>query len=418
MTKLDYLLAQLKNQLWFRPTVLSLIAVGWVTGAYGLQYLVSQEWPINIEKSTLTNLFAIMASTMLTVATFAVSVLVAAFSNISSSGTPRARVLVIADGTAQNALASFIGAFIYAVIALVVLSALDYGNIGRFVLFIGFVLSVGFVLMAFLRWVGLVSNLGALDDTIDRTEETAIGVFSSTSAIGGMGGKEFTNEQEIPEGIAVISPKIGYLRNVDIEALSEFAAERRIELWLKARPGKFVDSATELIVVPGNLPLSDEEYSTIQGAFTIGRTRNLDIDPRFALIILSEIADHSLSTANNDTGTSIRVIGVQLRIFAQWVETRKKLENEEIRFPQIHVPALSVEDLVNDAFMATSRSGAQYVEVSIRLQKGFRALVNLGHPELSKAARNHAQLAYGQAIEKISVEAHRESLREVALTQD
>lgn len=58
--------------------------------------------------------------------------------------------------------------------------------------------------------------------------------------------------------------------------------------------------------------LSKEEYGSIQEAFTLGRTRNMDVDPRFALIVLSEIADRSLATSCNDTGTSIRVMGVLL----------------------------------------------------------------------------------------------------------
>src|SRR5690606_13477314 len=110
--------------------------------------------------ATLNNLFAILASSMLTVATFAVSALVTTFATVSSTSTPRARELVMADTTAQTALASFIGAFIYAVVALVALSALTYGALGRFGLFAGFVIAVGFVLMSFLRWVALVSNLG------------------------------------------------------------------------------------------------------------------------------------------------------------------------------------------------------------------------------------------------------------------
>ena len=136
MTKFHYFLGRLKKKLWVRPTVMSLVAIGWVTMAYGMQFFVKGAWPFDIEKGTLTSLFAILASSMLTVATFAVSALVAAFSGVSSTSTPRARVLVMSDGTAQTALASFVGAFIYAIVALVALSGLSYGTVGRFGLFV------------------------------------------------------------------------------------------------------------------------------------------------------------------------------------------------------------------------------------------------------------------------------------------
>ncbi len=386
MTKFDYLFGRLKNKLWVRPTILSLVAIGWVSLAYGLQFVVTGAWRFDIEKDTLTNLFAILASSMLTVATFAVSALVAAFSGVSSSSTPRARVLVMADGTAQTALASFVGAFIYAVVALVALSGLSYGPVGRFGLFIGFVITVAFVLMSFLRWVALVSNLGGLDDTIDRAETAALRVFRSVSTLGGLGGREYRENEDVPTGTGIVSPQIGYLCHVDTPTLAAIASRLEIDIWLHVRPGTFVDTARKLATVTGEATLSDEDRDKLQSAFTIAPARDLSVDPRFALIVLSEIADRSLSASANDTGTSIRVMGVQLRLFAQWVETRRVVETQEVEFPRIYVPALSIHDLLNDAFMPTVRSGSAYIEVALRLQKSFRALANLGREDLRQAS--------------------------------
>lgn len=416
MTKFDYILDRLKNLLWLWPTIMSLIAVGWVLGAYGFQYYVAEDWPINIEKETLTNLFAILASTMLTVATFAVSVLVAAFTSISSNTTPRARVLVMSDGTAQTALASFVGAFIYAVVALVALSALSYGRVGRFGLFVGFVITVSFVLMSFLRWVALVSNLGALDDTIDRAEAAALRVFSSADTVGGLGGREYPPEKTLPDGQEVHAPEIGYLCHVDVSELDKLAEHHDAEMWLHVRPGTFVDTATPLVSLVGGKKLTEEDEKAVLKAFTIGQSRNFSADPRFALIVLSEIADRALSPSTNDPGTTIRIIGVQVRLFARWVETRSKIEStDEVDFPRIHVPALAVPDLLSDAFMPMSRSGAHFLEVAIRLQKGFRALANLGRDDLREAARFQASLALEQSLEKITLQPHRENLERVAL---
>jgi len=415
MTKFHYFLGRLKKKLWVRPTVMSLVAIGWVTMAYGMQFFVKGAWPFDIEKGTLTSLFAILASSMLTVATFAVSALVAAFSGVSSTSTPRARVLVMSDGTAQTALASFVGAFIYAIVALVALSGLSYGTVGRFGLFVGFVITVAFVLMSFLRWVALVSNLGGLDDTIDRAEAASLKVFSSVSTVGGLGGREYDESEKIPDGTDIVSLQIGYLCHVDTAALGVLAERLEAELWLRVRPGTFVDTARALATVVGPASLSEEDHASLRDAFTISQARDLSVDPRFALIVLSEIADRSLSASANDTGTSIRVMGVQLRLFAQWVETRRLVETREAEFPRVRVPALAVNDLLNDAFMATVRSGAAYIEVALRLQKSFRALANLGREDLRQAAHFHAQLALEQALEKITVEFYRERLRAIAL---
>lgn len=417
MNRFHYLLSRLGKKLWVRPTVMSLVAIGWVTLAYGLQFVVKGTWPFDIEKATLTNLFAILASSMLTVATFAVSALVSAFSGVSSMSTPRARVLVMADGTAQNALASFVGAFIYAVVALVALSGLSYGTVGRFGLFVGFVITVAFVLMSFLRWVALVSNLGGLDDTIDRVEAAAMRVFSSVPTVGGLGGREYGGDETVPAGVDVVLPRIGYLCHVDMPALGELAERLQAELWLRVRPGAFVDTAKALVTVVGPAPLSEEDQALLREAFTICPARDLSLDPRFALIILSEIADRSLSISANDAGTSLRVMGAQLRLFAQWVETRRLVQTREAEFPRVHVPALSVDDLLDDAFTAIIRDGTGYIEVALRLQKSFRALASLGREDLRRAAHSQARLALEQALEKITVDLHRQRLRAIALQE-
>ncbi|HRE82918.1 MAG TPA: DUF2254 domain-containing protein [Opitutaceae bacterium] len=414
MSKFRYLLGRLMKQLWVRPTIMSLLAIGWVTLAYGIQYVTNDTWPFDIEKATLTNLFAILASSMLTVATFAVSALVAAFSGVSSSSTPRARVLVMADTTAQTALASFVGAFIYAVVALVALSTLSYGTVGRFGLFVGFVIAVSFVLMSFLRWVALVSNLGGLDDTIDRAEKAALEVFSSPAAIGGIGGREYGDDVSMPTGLDFMALRIGYLCHVDTTALNELAERLNATIWLRVRPGAFVDTARQLVTVVGVDRLDEEDEARLRDAFTIQPSRDLSVDPRFALIVLSEIADRSLSASTNDTGTSIRVLGVQLRLFARWVETRRLVEEGEVEFPHVNVPRLAVSDLLDDAFMATARSGAPYVEVALRLQKCFRTLALLGREDLRHAAVFQAELALAQALEKISLDHYRKRLLAVA----
>lgn len=95
------------------------------------------------------------------------------------------------------------------------------------------------------------------------------------------------------------------------------------------------------------------------------------------MIVLSEIADRSLSTSANDTGTSIRIIGVQLRLFARWVETRKEADSDPTEFPNIHVKALSVMDLLDDAFTALD-----------------------------------------QSLEKISISTHRERLQQIAMGKE
>ena len=73
---------------------------------------------------------------MLGVATFAVGSMLTAYSSASNSATPRSFPLIIADDVSQNALSSFIGAFIFSIVAYVALENGYYDSAGRFLLFV------------------------------------------------------------------------------------------------------------------------------------------------------------------------------------------------------------------------------------------------------------------------------------------
>src|SRR5690606_8706507 len=106
--------------------------------------------------------------TMLTVATFSVSAIAAAYTSVATSATPRATRLVMGDSAVQNTLAAFLATFIFAVVSLTAISAIDFEASGRFMLFVGFVFLVGWVLLSFLRWVDRVTRLGRMSDTLGR----------------------------------------------------------------------------------------------------------------------------------------------------------------------------------------------------------------------------------------------------------
>jgi|GEM_PF-2436099 len=72
---------------------------------------------------------------------------------------------------------------------------------------------------------------------------------------------------------------------------------------------------------------NDEDYKCVIDAFQIGRDRLFDDDPRFGLVVLSEIAARALSPAVNDHGTVIDVIGTIVRLFAKWQEPAQVCDN-------------------------------------------------------------------------------------------
>lgn len=410
VTKTEYILRELRFKLWLKPAVMGLSAVGWVTFAYAGASLLPTGLQFGVKRDILLNLLGILASTMLTVATFSVSAMVGAFSAVSTTATPRATRIVMSDRTSQNALGSFLSAFIYAIVALVALSILNYGDGGRLLLFAGYVGIVVWVLVSFVRWVDRISNLGRMGDTLERVEEASVEAFSSSDLSGSLGGKPARSPA--PEGTEVFPEEIGYVQNVDVAELDSIASDLGISIRVNRRPGSFVDLRDALAVIPETGEVNQETVDKVRRTFQMGEARRIGVDPRFSLILLAEIADRALSPAVNDPGTAIAVMGIQLRLLHKWSQHAQTAS--EVKFPNVEVPPLDPEDLLDDSFTPISRDGAGIFEIGVRLQKCFSTLSGMGHPGLRKAARRHSRLALEQAEQALTTGDHRKTMQNLA----
>ncbi len=415
MTKLQFYIAKSTSQLWVRPTLLSLAAITWVGVSFFADRFLPAVGRVNIEKDTLVNLFTILASTMLTVATFSVSAVAAAFGAVATSATPRATRIVMSDSSVQSTLAAFLGSFIYAVVSITALSAAEFGAPGRFMLFVGFVLLVGWVLMSFLRWVDRVSRLGKLSDTMERIRVAAEAAFADQETCGLLGGRDDAEGERPADGIELRSDRFGYVQYIDVAGLQAWMEDREAEIWLDVRPGSMVTVNAPVGVVRCAGKLADEDVEKLRCCITTSEERSYETDPRFAMILLAEVADRALSPAVNDPGTAIGVMTTQIKLLHLWAENDTKRRAEKaVKFDRVFVRAITAEDLLFDAFTPIARDGAGMIEVCLRLQKALRALMYMPHDGLRKAAEAYREIALELSNERLPVASQRKIVEEVA----
>jgi len=129
----------------------------------------------------------------------------------------------------------------------------------------------------------------------------------------------------------------------------------------------------------------------------IGYARTYDEDPRFGLIVLSEIAARALVTAVNDPGTAINIIGTLVRLFTWWVSPLEETEHPKAKFDRVRVPSLKLDEMFDDAFTAIALDGAGIIEVVVRLHKALISLSSIWDNELREAAAKHSKLALARA---------------------
>lgn len=414
MTRLGWILRHLIRRLWIRASLIGALGIVAALAATGADAVIPWKLPYSISAPAIGHLLNIIASSMLTVATFSLTTMTTAYNSASNNVTPRAARMLMSDTVAQNVLSTFVGAFIFSIVGLTVLDTNAYGNRGRVVLFAVTVIVIGLVVVSLLRWIDYLTGLGRTAATTRRVEQVTEKAMRERLREPYLGGRPLRHE--MPAYCTGISAEqVGYVQFIDMDALSKCAGSLDTELFVRALPGTFVH---EDAVLAGAAFLPEDRYDEaaekIRSAFGIADLRSFDQDPRFGLAVLSEIALRALSPAMNDPGTAIDVIGRQARLLTLWARGTVEISEDDIRHPRVNVPALSSADLFEDAFLLIARDGAAMVEVQLRLQKNLAALCRVGDPAFREAALAHARLALGRAERALASEADKNRLRQVA----
>ncbi len=416
--RIRFYLNRLGERLWLLPLLYCAGAVSVTLLARFADGTGLGEWVPKIDPETLEILLQVIATTMLAVATFAVSSMVGAYNSASQGATPRAFRLVVADDRSQRALSTFIGAFIFGVVGLVAVRVGIYGQAGNFVLFLMVLAVFAGVVLTFVYWLDTIARLGRMGETIARVEAAALQAFADRRRRPRLGGRPVDEGQD--PGRPVAGDTIGYVQYIDIDHLQRSAEAADLRLTLSSMPGKFVSPGQPLLHVtrdwslPGEVPEDEFDEDDLRAAFVIGSERSFDQDPRFGLVVLSEIAGRALSPGINDPGTAIAIIGAQVRILVTHAAHYDQPADDDVTCDRVHVPTLAWNDLLDDAFNAIARDGAGLVEVQVRLQKALQALGQTSCTALAEAARPFAKLAQARAELALQLDDDRSRVRDAA----
>ena len=413
--RLRFLINRIRERLWIKPLVMSVLSAFAVFLVKMLDIDAVAQFAPHITQDSIETLLTILSGSMLMIATFAVGSMVAAYASASDNATPRSFSLIIADDVSQNALSTFIGAFIYSVVALIAIENGYYDKTGRFVLFILTVLILILVIVTFVRWVDRIARLGRLKGTINKVEEATASAFKRRRHARTLGCAPAVR-QPVQGSQNVYGTSIGYVQQINVDMLQAYAEELKIRITLTALPGTFSAPGRALAFITSDTgDAQDIDTAQIAKAFLIGDDRVFEEDPRFGLIVLSEIAGRALSPAVNDPGTAIYILGVFVRLFAQWCEPDQEGEEAQAcEHDRVEVPQISVQDMFDDAFTAIARDGAGAVEVAGRLQKSLKSLAFVGDVAMRDAALKHSRMALARAEHALDLPEDLQVVRELA----
>ncbi|SIT09522.1 Uncharacterized membrane protein [Roseivivax lentus] len=399
-SKLTFTLRKLRERLWIKPLGYAVMAVAATFVAEMADVLPFAQLAPDISFETLEKLLTVISASMLGVATFAVASMVSAYASASSSATPRAFVLVVSDGVSQTALSSFIGAFIFSIVGIIAVKVEYFDATGRFAMFLITLAVFAWVILTFVRWVDNIARLGRMGNTIEKVEAATRDAFAQWKPWAPLSARPASDGA--PSGTDLHAETIGFIQHVDIAALQAWAEKHDSVVHLSALPGAFVTARRPLLTAETPPGGSRPDMDGLHDAFVLAQRRSYTSDPRFGLIVMSEIGCRALSPAINDPGTAIDIAVRMAHLLRDWSVSPPEEDRAAPEFDRVRVPALAPEDLLDDAFAAIIKDGVGSVELDIWVQKSLGLLVQEAAPELARTAASRARQALDRAESDLS----------------
>ena len=401
------------RKLWVRVVIMGLMAFFALGMTQLIEPLVPDEIATRLTGSAADRLLQIIANAMLSVTIFSLTVMVSVYRSSSTQWTPRVHRLIIQDRTTQNTLAVFIGAYVYALCAIIMRELGIYVDDRALVLFVMTVLVLVVIVVYLIRWVLHLQTFGSLIDTTRQIENVTRAQFRDRLENPCLGANPLVDD--IPDGAEVIrADESGYIQHIYPEALNQLAEKRGYDFYLTRNIGHFVFLNEPLVTVKRRDDAGDAEEGEddleklaedIRKNIITGDLRTYDQDPRFGLVVMGEVASKALSPGVNEPGTAIDVITRIGRILSNYSDEID--QDRDSKLDRLYVHPLDPADLIDDGFAALARDGQSVVEVQQRLQSVLSGLMR--HPDdgLSKAARKAAETYLRRSLQAIDFEPDR-----------
>jgi len=404
-------LVQFSRRLLVRAAAYGAFAVLAALAAVWFAPFVPSELSERLGGEAVEGLLTALASSMLAVSTFSLSAMVVAYTAASAQMTPRAAAFVTNDGATQRALATFVGAFLFTVVALVALGANYYGAEGRTILFLATLLMVLIVAVTLIGWIDRLARLAQHGHVLKQVEEAARKALCTRCERRFMGGSELLEVSA--DGVRVPAVRTDYVANIDPSMLQKLAERIDGTIEVLVDPGDFVVTGTPLVNIVGAAASDDAIRNEARDAFAFRDARTFEQDPLYGVEVLVEIAARALSPGVNDPGTAILVVDACYRVLEDWLREENQ-PAPACAYDRVRARHIDGCDMVERSLGEVARYGAKDVAVAVRAQTAFATLAASNSGDFAACVRKQAALALARAEQVLEFEADRERVRAAA----
>lgn len=355
----------------------------------------------------------ILASSMLAVTTFSLGIMVQAFRSAAGQATPRVYLLLMQDMTTLNVMSVFVGAFLFSLASIVMFRAEFYGESAAVIVFALTLVCIAMIVVAILRWIAHLSQLGSLHHTLTVVEAAARQPLESLAKTPNLGARPASDAHPAPKDATPLpSPVSGFVQYISLGELNDQLADGDATLWVSCPPGSWVLKGTPLGYFKG-----DCDPDTLLDNFTLGDERSVEQDARFGLVILSEVASRALSPGVNDPGTAIDVIHRIERILWQLgLEMCADDRDTTPLYDRVIIGTVTAGDLMHDGYDSLMEYGGNRFDVMAQMLKATNRLSKSDWHDLADSADATRAAALRIIERRIDDPEHLSMLKEKAKT--
>lgn len=394
-TRFQNLWESLRSSYWFIPSLMLIGAAGLSVVMQNLdsrfQGDVVEAFPGAFQGGPdgARSMLATIAGSMITAAAVTFSITIAALATASSQFGPRLLRIFMQDTGSQVVLGTFLGTFIYCILALrlvpangtelevphlsiSVALALALASIGVLIYFVHHTASMLQVSHVAARvgeeLVKAINNLFPEDlgwGPSDESKEDTIRLSDASA-----GALPDANQHEVR------AERVGYVQAVDDERLMELAVRQDVTIRIALRPGAFIVPDGLLAVVWPAERATEELQAKLQEVFLVGgrRTPFQDIELYFDELI--EIALRALSPGINDPYTALTCIDWLTAALATMARRRlpSRYRHDDDGVLRIIADAPELDRMIDRSFDRIRRAGSDHPPILHKLLVSMQIL--------------------------------------------
>ena len=326
------------------------------------------------------DLLSTISASIITLTALVFSITVLVLQLASSQYSPRVIGTFLRERWTKLTLAVFVGTFVYSMVVLAQVRN-DPESVPTLSIWVAFALLISSVLV-FIRYIDRMTHSVRAITVIRRVAAETRGVLGAIHDNCGAGDAEFSDDapNDQPRKVLVNAANPGVLAAIDVETLTQLAAEADGLLELVPRVGEFIPRGAPILRFWGTGELDE---ARARSALSIEDERTVEQDPAFGFRLLVDIAVRALSPGVNDPTTAVQAVD-HLHDLVRYLTSCNFPThscNDDAGSLRLVVRRPSYSDYVRLAFEEIASYATQSIHVKRRLRTTFDDLLSIASHE-------------------------------------